>query len=121
MSWEEAVAGMDRVIEAYEVVGVFEFLLNDPPLDLAVRVLKDIQGRYWGACNYQIQNPGQASPYFSANSSDTLEEALRSSLSGFLMFWPDNEDEQKRTKLVRNEAFYRYQEAVTQEGANLLE
>jgi hypothetical protein len=120
MEWEDELRTYGgRVLEGYETVGEFRVLLDSPPIWVNIRVEKDLTGMYWGICNYQIQNPDQASPYFDLHQYETPEQAFRMALSGLLMYWLDDPEKQKRTKLIPNDFYYRLVREVT--GSDMLD
>ncbi len=71
-----------------EIVGTWEFWIDDCPVNpIKVKVYRDAQGMYTGIANYFIQNPDQASPYRSMNPTQSLQEALKNAIGGFLSFY----------------------------------
>ena len=93
----------DHVVEAWEVVGEWEFYIDNCPKKLKIKVIRAPSGSYMGVANYKIQGPGQASPYISLRPRETVEDAIMDSLMGFLDFWdPAQADE---IKLVPNDNY----------------
>ncbi len=93
------------VKEVYEVVGVWEFYIESCPKKLKIKVLKLPNGKYEGVANYKILNPRiqQADPYIGRHIRETVEEAIRDALYGFLTYWkPEHADE---IELIENENF----------------
>lgn len=95
---------LPKVKEAWEVVGEWKFVIENCPVTLKIKVLKSPNGSYKGVANYKIQGPGQADPYLSSQRLvNTVEDAIRDSLWGFLDFWdPDKADQ---IKLVPTESY----------------
>ena len=47
-----------------------------------------------GLANLRIKNPDQAGPYRSLHPRESVQDAIRDALSGFLMYWnPEQADE----------------------------
>ena len=93
------------IVEANEVVGVWEIWIKDCPVNpIKVKVLRLYpQEKYMGITNYSIQNPKQATPYRSIHLFDTPQEALEDAIRGFLMFYKPELKEQ--TKFILDEDF----------------
>jgi len=84
----------NRILERYkdiyefiEVVGTWEFSIEDCPITLKIKVKKFAPQTYYGVANYAIKNPEQAQPYRSMSHQNSVQEALEDALSGFMMFW----------------------------------
>lgn len=82
--------------ETNEIVGVWEFWIENCPKKLKIKVLKipnNPQFPYQGVANYSIQNLKpktaytQADPYRSLSLASTIQEALEQALEGFLRFY----------------------------------
>ena len=94
---------ISHVIEAWEVVGEWEFIIEECPVKLKIKVIRAPSGSYMGVANYKIQGPNQASPYISLHFKETVEDAIMDSLIGFLTYWdPAQADE---IKLIPNDNF----------------
>lgn len=75
------------VYEFIEVVGIWEFNIEECPITLKIKVKKFAPQTYYGVANYAIKNPKQATPYRSMKSKKSVQEALEDALDGFLSFW----------------------------------
>jgi hypothetical protein len=91
----------NRILEHYkdiyefiEVVGTWEFNIQDCPITLKIKVKKFAPNVYYGVDNYAIKNPEQATPYRSMHNQKSVQEALEDALSGFMLFWkPEQKDQ----------------------------
>lgn len=95
------------VIEANEIVGIWEIVIDGCPVNpIKVKVVRiyHLERRpYMGIANYSIQNPHQASPYRSLHFFETPQEALEDAINGFLMFYKPELKE--NTNFVLDENF----------------
>ena len=82
------------IFEIEETIGVWEFHIQDCPIDLKIKVVKiEPQGKFMGIANYGIKGPGQKDYYRSFLPCDGVQMALEVALQGFLKFWsPENAD-----------------------------
>ncbi len=94
---------LKHVVEVWEVVGEWEFVIENCPKTLKIKVRKSPNGSYMGVANYKIQGPGQADPYLSLRLVSTVEDAIMDSLQGFLFYW--NPDIADQIKLVPTESY----------------
>ena len=96
----------ELVIEADEVVGLWEIVIDGCPVNpIKIKVVKihHLENvRYMGIANYSVQNPSQASPYRSLHIRDTSQEALEDAISGFLAFYKPELKEETRFVLDEN-------------------
>lgn len=84
----------NRILERYkdisefiEVVGIWEFNIEDCPITLKIKVKKFAPQVYYGVANYAIKNPEQATPYRSMHHQKSVQGALEDALSGFMLYW----------------------------------
>lgn len=107
----EEIVDLNRILEHYEnkigkiqeIVGVWEFYIIDCPVKLKIKVLKlEPQGKFQGIANYGIQNPKQATPYWSLNLFDTVQDALEDALRGFFAFWDPKDADKTKFELFEN-------------------
>lgn len=76
------------VFEIEEKVGEWTFHIHNLPVTLKIKVMRVMPNNaFMGVANYQIQNPTQASPYMSLYLCNTVEDALKDALNGFLAWW----------------------------------
>ncbi len=99
----------NRILERYkdiyefiEVVGVWEFNIEDCPITLKIKVKKIAPQTYYGVANYKIKNPEQATPYMSMKNQKSVQEALEDALSGFMLYWNPKWKNQTEFVLVEN-------------------
>ena len=93
----------EEIGEIHEVVGVWEIWINKCPVGpLKVKVVKLEEGDYMGIMNYRIKNPGQASPYRSMTTKNSIQEAVEDSIRGFLMWWRPEQAEQTEFELDKD-------------------
>ncbi|RLI71517.1 hypothetical protein DRO97_09785 [Archaeoglobales archaeon] len=79
--------GMKHVTKAYEIVGEWEFVIENCPEKLKIKVVERPDGKYIGVANYMIQEPGRVNPYLSYQIKDSVYDALKDSIIGFLAYW----------------------------------
>jgi len=93
-----------RVIEVCEVVGEWAFYIEGCPITLKIKVMRDssFPGMYVGDDSHRIKSPRQASPYARSEPMPTIEEALRQTLIGFLMWYRIEEAEETEYKAVKD-------------------
>jgi hypothetical protein len=89
------------IYEFIEVVGAWEFNIEDCPITLKIKVKKFAPGTYYGVANYSIKNPEQATPYKSMHPQSSVQEALEDALSGFMLYW--NPKWKDKTEFVLDE------------------
>lgn len=75
------------IYEFIEVMGIWEFNIQDCPITLKIKVKKFAPNVYYGVANYKIKNPEQGTPYMSMHHQKSVQEALEDALSGFMSFW----------------------------------
>lgn len=91
------------VFEMEETIGVWEFHIQDCPVNLKIKVVKvEPQGKFIGIANYGIKSPGQGDHYWSLKLCDGVQEALEDALRGFLMFWNPKEADKTSFKLYED-------------------
>ena len=92
------------VYEVNEVMGIWEINIEGCPVTLKIKVIKHSnmsEHQYMGIANYEIQNPTQHSPYASLRNCDTVEDALKDALDGFITYFKSELVDE--TKFVLNE------------------
>jgi hypothetical protein len=91
------------VYEAEEVMGVWQFRINECPIHLKIKVIRHLPaGKFIGLANYEIKRPGQAGFYTSLHFCDTVQEALEDVLHGFFSFWDPKEANKTEFKPVED-------------------
>lgn len=91
----------DRILERYEgieefreVVGIYEFAIEDCPITLKIKVKRMKGVWYQGVANYGIAHPPTDKPYRSIKLKPSVQEALEDALTGFMSSWkPEWKDE----------------------------
>ena len=78
---------MEHIAKAYEVVGEWEFVIENCPERLKIKVVKRPDGKFIGIANFLIQEPGRSNPYLSHQIKDSVHDALKESIAGFLVKW----------------------------------
>lgn len=99
----------NRILERYkniyefnEVVGTWEFNIEDCPITLKIKVYKYAPQTYYGVANYAIKNPQQADAYRSMHPQNSVQEALEDALDGFMMYWKPKWKDQTEFELDEN-------------------
>ena len=84
----------NRILEHYkdihelrEVVGVYEFAIEECPITLKIKVKQIAPNRYYGLANYGIKGPTSITPYLSMKTQQSAQEALEDALKGFMSSW----------------------------------
>ena len=77
----------EHITKAYEVVGEWEFVIENCPERLKIKVVKRPDGKFIGIANFLIQEPGRSNPYLSHQIKDSVHDALKESIAGFLANW----------------------------------
>ena len=81
------------VLEAHELMGIWEFEINGLQEKFRVKVLgyNRTTAPYMGIANLEVKNSEQDDFYISLAFHDTVEAAVHDSLNGFLRFYDVND------------------------------
>lgn len=75
------------VYEFSEVVGEWEFAIEECPITLKIKVKRIAPNTYIGVADHGIKGPKQISPYRSMKPQNSVQKALEDALSGFFSVW----------------------------------
>jgi len=99
----------NRILERYpdiyellEVMGIWEFNIQDCPITLKIKVKKFAPNVYYGVANYGIKGPDQFAPYRSMHHQKSVQEALEDALTGFMLYWKPEKKDQIEFELDEN-------------------
>ena len=84
-----------RIVEANEIVGVYEFKIEGLDMPLKVKVIRSDNGNYHGIANLEVKGENCATYYRSIEALKSEEEAVENAVDGFFMFYSDKADVRK--------------------------
>ncbi len=86
------------VLEAYEVVGTYEFAITGLNRQLKVKVVKSYPGGlFTGLTNLEVRGENCATYYRSFHPKKTKEQAIQDAISSFLVFFSEKADVKEAT------------------------